>query len=126
LRSGRSRNQLVLQSIGGVEDGFDDGVYDFSAVHADANFVADFGLFSGHEASLADSGVWASATWSSLCLYLVVRYIGSSNHERHSRIVKANGISADATSSFGEDMELENETAYFGLSFSYHPVRCAD
>jgi hypothetical protein len=45
---------LVLQSIGRVEDGFDDGVYDFAAMHADADFVADFGLFGRHLASLSD------------------------------------------------------------------------
>jgi hypothetical protein len=35
---------LVLETIGRVEDCFDNGVYDFAAVHADADVVADFEL----------------------------------------------------------------------------------
>ena len=35
---------LVFETVGRVEDCFDNGVYDFSAVHADADFTADFEL----------------------------------------------------------------------------------
>jgi hypothetical protein len=38
---------LVLETIGRVEDGFDNGIYDLSAVHADADFIADFELTRG-------------------------------------------------------------------------------
>jgi hypothetical protein len=41
--------------------GFDYGVHDFSAVHADADVVADFGRFDRHEISLADESNGATA-----------------------------------------------------------------
>ena len=50
---------LVLQSIGRVEDCFDDGVNDFAAVHADANVIADFGLFTGHAPRISRHPVWS-------------------------------------------------------------------
>jgi hypothetical protein len=36
-----------------VDHGFDDGIHDLAAVHADADVVADFVGFGRHETSLA-------------------------------------------------------------------------
>jgi hypothetical protein len=47
---------LVLQSIGRIEDCFHNGVYDFPAVHGDADVVADFVGFGRHGVSLAKRG----------------------------------------------------------------------
>jgi hypothetical protein len=56
-----SEINLVLEVVHCVYDRFDDGIHDFPAVHADADFVADFGLFGRHQASLAEWRVWATA-----------------------------------------------------------------
>jgi hypothetical protein len=39
-----SGSNLVLETVGRIEDGFDYGIYDLAAVHADPDFDADFKL----------------------------------------------------------------------------------
>jgi hypothetical protein len=43
---------LIVQPIRLVADRLDDGIDDLAAVHADADLLADFGLFGGHGVSL--------------------------------------------------------------------------
>ncbi len=39
---------LVLNAVGGIDDRFDCRVYEFTRVHVDFDYVADFGLFFRH------------------------------------------------------------------------------
>jgi hypothetical protein len=50
---------LILSAAGGFDNRLDRRIYNLSAVHfhADANFVTDFGLFTGHAQRVSRRGM---------------------------------------------------------------------